>query len=332
MVVPTSLNKNPNQEDEGNQDQCENRQRKKSFVKKFVDALLYNEGDQIDQSSSQTENEESSQEGPQGDARKQLVLGLQKLGRDRKKNLLVRVTDGLLSTADYSQQDLSNESIKDHVVVNTVNGENAIGESWRQEGIQDIQREDDQGNKTRVDSVKIENETDQKDKPTSVSAKFRQRRNEVVSQSTIVGQLGLPNFGFEDENSEEKEEECLSDSSGHRRQKRSVTLSSSELPVQPLRNRDGGKDLELDGHASVEKPPTVEDRSQEEEKDTKSAGDDGNPSALADKQEVRGLPVSTTIHPAKKRSPKAIKHWLRDLNLYKVCVCFSKNGNKLTLL
>ena len=332
MVVSTSLNKNPNQEDEGNQDQCENRQRKKSFVKKFVDPLLYNEGDQIDQSSSQTENEESSQEGPQGDARKRMVLGLQKLDRDRKKNLLVRVIDRLLSRSDHSQQDLSNESIKDHVVVNIANEEYAIGESWRQEGIQDIQREDNGGNKTRVDSVKIENETDQKDKPTSASAKFRERRNEVVSRSTIVGQLGLPNFGFEDENSEEKEEECLSDSSGFRRQKRSVTLSSSELPAQPLMNRDGGKDLELDAHASVEKPPTVEDRSQEEEKKTKSAGDDCNPSALADKQEVRGLLVSTTIHPAKKRRPKTIKHWLRELNLYKVCVCFSKHGKKLILL
>ena len=332
MAVPTSLNKNANQEDEGHQDHRENRQRKKSFVKRFVEVLFYNEGDETDQSSSQTENEESSQEDAQGDARKQMVLGLQKVDRDRKKSLLVRVIDGLLCRSGHSQQDLSTESIKDRVVVNIENEEYAIGESWRQEGIQDIQREDNRGNKTRVDPFKIENETDQKDKPTSVSAKCRQPRSGVVSRSTIVGQLGLPNFGFEYENSEEKEEECSSDSSGHRTQKRSVTFSSSELPVQPLMNWDGGKDLELDAHESVEKPQTFENRSQEEKKETESVGDGSNPSALADKQEVRGLPVSTTIHPAKKRRPKTIKHWLRELNLYKVCVYFSKNGNKLILL
>ena len=332
MVVPTSLNKNANQEDEGHQDHRENRQRKKSFVKRFVEVLFYNEGDETDQSSSQTENEESSQEDAQGDARKQMVLELQKFDRDRKKSLLVRVIDGLLCRSDHSQQDLSTESIKDRVVVNIENEEYAIGESWRQEGIQDIQREEKRGNKTKVNSVKRENEIDQKDKPNSVSAKCRQQRNGVVSRSAIAGQLGLPNFGFEDEKSGEKEEECSSDTSGHQTQKRSVTFSSSELPVQPLMNRDGGKDLEPDAHASVEKPQTFEDRSQEEEKETESVGDGSNPSALADKQEVLGLPVSTIIHPAKKRHPKTIKHWLRDLNLYKVCVCFSINGNKSILL
>ena len=227
MVVPTSLNKNPDQEDEGHRCHCENRQRNTRFVKKFVEVLFCTEGDEIDQSSSQTD--------PQGDASKQMVLGLQKMD------------------------------------------------------------------------------------------KCRQRRYGVVA-STSIGQLGVPNFGFEDEKSEEKEEECSSDTSGHGGQKGSVSFSSSELPVLRSMNGDGEEELELDVHASVEKPPTVEDKSQEGDKDTESVGDGCNPSALENKKEVLGFPVSSTIHPAKKRRPKTLTQWLRDPNLYKVCICFSKSG------
>ena len=96
----------------------------------------------------------------------------------------------------------------------------------------------------------------------------------------------------------------------------SVTFGLSEFSVQPLMNGDGRKDLELD--TSVEKPPTCEDRSQE--KDTECVKDGRNPLTSEDKDEVLGLPGSSTIHPAEERRPKTIKHWLRDPNLYKVCL------------
>ena len=316
----TSSNEKPGQEEEGHQDTVdhENRLRKRSLLQNFVEVLFYDDGDETDQSSSQTEIQKASQEDPQGDARKQMVLGLQKLGRDRKKSLLVRVIDGLLSRSDHSQQDLSIDSIEDHVAVDVVNKEYAIGESWRQEGIQDIQREDNWGNKTIVDSVKREIEIDEEEKPTSVSAKCRQRRNGVVS-STSVGQLGLPNFGFEDERCEEKGEEYSSHISGQRRQKKSVTFSSSELHVLPLTRGDGGRDFKLD--ACDEELPNVTERSREEDKENESVKNGCNPSASEDKQEVLRLPgQSSTVHPAKKRRPKTIKHWLRDPNLYKVCL------------
>ena len=318
------MNENPDQEEEGYQDpdDHENRQRKRSLVQKFVEVLYNDQGDEIDQNSSQTENEKSSQEDPQGDARKQMVLGLQKLDRDRKKSLLVRVIDGLISRSDHSQQDLSTENIEDHVVVDIENKEYVIGENHRTKELHDTQREDYREKNNTVDcSDKGELEVDQDDRPTSVSAKWRQRRSGIVS-TTDDEQLGLPNLGFEHERSEEIEEECSGDTSGHRKQKRSVTFSLSEFPVQPLIKGDEPKDLELD--ASVEKPPTVEDRSQEEDKVTESVVDCRNPSASEDKQEVLGLPSSSAIHQAKKRHPKTIKHWLRDPNFYKVCVCFSK--------
>jgi len=299
----TSLSENPDEKEEEyhNKEDHENRQKKRSTVTKFIEVLFCDKGQEIDQSSSQIENEKSFQDDQQGDATKQMVRGLQKLDRGRKKSFLVRVIDGLLARSDHSQQEeTSTESIEVHVAADIENKECATVENYRrQEGLHDIQRED-------------YGEVDQEG-PTSVSAKCRQRKIEIVSSACDV-QLGLPNFGFEDERSQETLEECTSDTSGHRTQKRSVTFSSSELPVQPLTNEDGKNDLEAD--ASVEKPPTVEDKSQEEDEGTESVEDGRNRSASEDKLET-GL---STIHPAKKGRPKTIKHWLRDPNLYKVCV------------
>ena len=319
----TSWNEKSDQEEKGHQDteDHENRQRKRSVLQKFVEVLFYDEENEINQLPSQTVTEKSSQEDPQSeDTRKQMVLELQKLDRDRKKSLLVRVIDGLLSRSDHSQQEeMPTESIEDHVAVNIANDEYTAGENyWRQESLQDNQREDHRENNEDEDSVDREIEIDEEDKPTLFSASCRQRKRGIASVPT-ERQLGLPNFSFEDEGSEEKQEECSSDTSGQRRQKKSVTFSLSELPVVPSLNEDGGNDFKLD--ASNGKLPTITERSQEEDKEIESVEDGCNPSALEEKQEVLDLPaVSSPIHPVRKRRPKTIKHWLRDPNLYKVCV------------
>ena len=148
----TSSNDKPDKEKEGHQGTVEHetRLRKRSLLQNFVEVLFYDDEDEIDQSPSQTEIQKTPQEDPQGDARKQMVLGLKKLDRDRKKSLLVRVIDGLLSRPDHSQKDLSTESIEDHVRVDIADEEYALGENWRQEGIQDIRGKDNCGNNTTV--------------------------------------------------------------------------------------------------------------------------------------------------------------------------------------
>ena len=314
----TSSNETPEQEEKGHQDKVdhENRQRKRSLLQTFVEVLFYDEGDESDQVPSQTENEKSSQKDPQSeDTKKQMVLELRKLDRERKKSLLMRVVDGLLSRSDNSQQEeMSTESIEDHAALDTANKEYTTGgKCLRQE----------RSNK-EVDSVDREIEVDEEEKPPLFPAKCRQRRSGIV-MVTNVGELGLPNFGFEHEGREEIEEECTSDTSSLRRQKRSVTFNFSEFPVQPLMNGDGGKYVEL--NAPVERWPTVTER--EKEGDCIESG--GNPPASEDKQEVLDLSVSSPIRPAKKRRPKTIRHWLRDPNFYKVCLSFAfvliKNGN-----
>ena len=333
-MLVTSADENADQE-EKEQDIFEhenNRQRKRSLLRKFVDVIFYDEEEETDQSPSQTKLEKSTQGDPKkgdkeiqkalrlkedpesDDTRKQLALELRKLDRDRKKSLLVRVIYGLLYRSDHIQQNFSTDSIEDHAAMDIVNDENATGDSyWTQEELEDIEREANLDNNSEVDSVKGELEVYQEDKPRSVSVQCRQRRSGVVSC-----QLGQSNLGFEDETIKEIEEECSSDTSGQRRQKKSITFSLSELPVQPLMNTDGGKDSGLD--ASVEKLPTVADRCQEDDKETEHVKVGCYPSTSEDKQEVRGLPASSPIHPAEKRRPKTIKHWLRDPSLYKVCL------------
>ena len=313
----TSSNEKPYQEEKGHQEteDRENRQRKRSLLQNFVEVLFYDEEAEIDQNPPQTETDKSSKEDSQSeDRRKQMALELQKLDRDRKKSLLVRVIDGLLSRSDHSQQEeMSTESIEDHVAVGIVNDKCTTGDNyWRQETLQDNQREVHQENNREVDSVDScrEIETDEEDKPTLFPAKCRQRKIGIASVPS-EGRRGQFNFGFEHEGSEEIEEECSSDTSHLRRQKKSVTF---QLPVVPLRNMDGGNNVQVD--ASDQELPTVTKRSEEEEKETESVEDGCTPSGSEYKQEVLASP----IHPAKKRPRKTMKHWLRDLNLYKVCI------------
>ncbi|XP_020601157.1 uncharacterized protein LOC110040282 [Orbicella faveolata] len=177
----TSSNEKSDQEEKRHQDteDHENRRRKRSVLQKFVEVLFYDEEDEIDQSSSQTETEKSSQEDPQSEGtRKQMILGLQKLDRDRKKSLLVRVIDGLLSRSDHIQpEEMSTESIENHFAVDIGNDEYTTGENyWRQESLQDNQREDYRENNKEVDSVHREIEIDEEDKPTLFPAKFHVKR------------------------------------------------------------------------------------------------------------------------------------------------------------
>jgi len=319
------------QEKQDTPDHETNRQKKISLLRKFVDVIFFNEEEEINHGPSQSEIEKPTQGDPQNgdtktqmvlgfkedqqseDTRKQMVLELQKLDRDRKKSLLVRVFNGLLFRSDHSQQEeISNENIEDHVAVDTTNQENY----WGEEGLQNIQREENQEHNNDADSVDREIEIGQEDKPASVSAMCKQRRSGIV-MVTSEGQLGLSNFGFEHEEREEIEE-YSSETSGPREQKKSVTFSLSKFPVLPLINEDGEKHCKLD--SSDDKLPTVANRGQEKDKESASASveDGSNPSEF--KQEVLDLPRSSQIHPAKKRRPKRMKDWLRDPNLYKVCL------------
>jgi len=223
----------------------------------------------------------------------------------------MRVIDGLLSRSDNSQQEeMSTESIEDHAALDTANKEYTTGENYlRQE----------RSNK-EVDSVDREMEVDEEEKPPLFLAKCRQRRSGIVSV-TNEGQLGLPNFGFENERNEEIEKKSSSDTSGLPRQKRSVTLSLSKLPVQPLMNRDGEECGKPD--ASVARLPTVTGRSQEKDKETECVENVCNPLASEYKQEVLDLPVSSPTRPAKKLPLNTIKYWLRDPKLYKVAIIFT---------
>ena len=156
----------------------------------------------------------------------------------------------------------------------------------------------------KVDTVNVEDDKGelhvvQEDKTTLLSAKYRQRQNGVVS-FTNDGKLGLPNLGLEYEGSEEIEKDCSNDASGHRKQKPSAAFSMST--------------------ESVEKASTVAESCQGgRDKAIDSVEGGSNPSVSEDKREVSDHRETLELHPSKKKSPKSMKDWLRDPNLYKVC-------------
>ena len=310
-------------EEKGHQDteEHENRQRKKSLLQNFVDILFYDEEDKYGDNSSQTKIKNTTGDPQNVDTKEQVVLELQNLDRERKKSLLVHVIDRLLSRSDHSQQELSTEGIENSVMIDSENGEHtAAGNTWGKEVLQDLEKETYNSDiNKKLDTVKVEDEKRelemaQEDKTASLSAKCRKRRSGVVS-TTNDGKLGLPNLGFEYERSEEIEKDCSSDTSGLREQKKSVTFSpSAEFPGPSLMTEDRGREFKVD--ESVEKASTVAENGQGRNDKEIDSVESGNNSSVS---EVFDLPVSSPIHPSKKKRPKLMKDWLRDPNLYKVC-------------
>lgn len=322
----TSSNEKANQE-EGHQDieEHDNRQRKTSLLQKFVDIIFHDEENNNNDNSSQIEIQNTTRDPKNEDTKQQMVLELQNVDRERKKSLLMRVIDGLLSRSDQSQQELSYESIKKDVTVDSANEEYTTGKNiWGEEGLQDVEKEPDtsDGN-MKVDTVKEEDEKreldiDQEEKAAWAYAKRRQRKNGVASLTDDF-KLGLPNLGFEYDRSVEKEKDRSSDTSGLPKPKKSVTISlSTEYPVLSSMKEERGKETKL--VESVKKPATVAESSHGiEDERTDSVVVGNNPSATEEKHEVLGVTVLSPIHPSKERCPKSIKDWLTDPNLYKVC-------------
>ena len=96
-----------------------------------------------------------------------------------------------------------------------------------------------------------------------------------------------------------------------------MTFSLSECQVLSLiEGEEAGTNFKI--NESIKKRSTVAEGSQgRKDKGINSVEDRNNSSASEDTHEVLGL--SPSIHPSTKRRHKAVKDWLRDSNLYKVC-------------
>ena len=128
----TSTNEKPDQEEEGHQDTEDHEkspEEKKFSTENLLKFYFMTRETNLIKVHQELRSRKTSQEDPQSDAKKQMVLGLQKLDGDRKKSLLVRVLDGLLSRPDHRQQDLSTISIEDNVAVDIANNECTTGEN-----------------------------------------------------------------------------------------------------------------------------------------------------------------------------------------------------------
>ena len=320
LVVPLT-EKTYKEKGNQNTEDHENRQRQRSILQEFID-IFYDEENKPGDTSSVITTQNTTAESQHEVKKTEMFLKVQHLDRDRKKSLLMRVIDGLLSRSD--QEKLSAGMIEDQVAVDNPN-EKYTGKNHRRiEGLHMVEKEtNNSGSKRKVDTdkdgqEKRELEICQEAITTSHAAKSRQRRSGVVSIKND-GKLGVPNLGFafEYEKSEESDKDCPRDTSEAPKPKRSVTFSLSECHVPSLIDGDeAGKNFKI--NEFIEKRTTVAERSLgRKDKGIDSAEDRNDPSASEDKHEVLGL--SPSIHPSKKRPHKAVKDWLRDPNLYKVC-------------
>jgi len=123
--------------------ELENRERRKSFLQKFVSAIFNEEETKVGHNT--TQKAEEAAEKPQNeDTRHHLVSELQTLDRDRKKSFVLRVIDGLLSRSDHTQSEMSICDIEDDVAAGDEHDKNEAGAIyWKQETkLENVQRED----------------------------------------------------------------------------------------------------------------------------------------------------------------------------------------------
>lgn len=298
-------------EDEGQEvtEEVEHRQRKRSFLQKFVAAVFNDE--EANAGHNTAHNTGEADEEPQSEERSDhLVLELHSLDRDRKRSFVVRVIDGLLSRFDHSQQEISTGNVEHQAAVNSANGENEAGANyWRQEEPQDEVKKDTGEGFKKLLTIEDDETTElaigrDDSAEVSISAKCRNRVDVPV---TIDGKLGVPNFEF----SEDVEKERLGNTSGVQKPRKSVAFSLPETPAITQIDEKSGKELRRDD--PVEKK-VIMTGGEERQIHVQQQRTDSDVHDLA-------APPPIIRCPHAKRRPKTVKDWLTDPDVYKVCHC-----------
>ena len=297
MLMASSYDKR--QEDEGREatEELEQRQRKRSFLQKFVAAIFNDEETNFDHSTPQ-KTEETEDGLQQEDTRRNMVSELQHLPRDRKRSFVVRVINGLISRSDHghSQREWFADNIEDRVTHDSARDENGGGATlWRHEELEDVGNEDTKAEETYKNVHAIQNEDGieelgiDKDDRFDVLVTAQHRERVDVHFTNDVKPAGLhTDLGCEYERGEKGENDCSSGSSGVRKLRKSVAFSLPETPtLTQISRKKRERELKLDDE-SVEKQ----------------------------------VIISSPIRPPKKRRPKTVKDWLKDPNVYKVCYIF----------
>lgn len=286
--------------------------RKKSVLQKFV-AAIFSEGDNyIVHARYKPVFEEETKDPERVDTKKHMVLEVQQLDRERKKSLMMRVFDGLLSRLGHEEEE---EQPKLTVgIEHQVSADNehesylADKECCRHEENETFREEDTWKMPNNNKAVDEEAGDGVEEKfpgtlETSILSKRKQRKHAIVMTS-VNGRNSVLNLGSEYDTSDDSEKENFMRTTV-KNQKKSVTFDEPGLSNIPSMDEGTQKKLSLESAQSYLAQDCAEDNTRES-------------AALDDNPDPHSLPVLSEILPTERKRPKRIKDWLRDPNLYRV--------------
>ena len=271
--------------------------RKKSVLQKFV-AAIFSEGDNyIVHARYKPVFEEETKDPEREDTKKRMVLEVQQLDRERKKSLMMRVFDGLLSRLGHEEEEQPKLTVGIEHQVSADNEHErylADKEYCRHEENETFREEDTWKMLNNNKAVDEEAGDGVEEKfpgtlETSILSKRKQRKHAIVMTS-VNGR--------------------------NKNQKKSVTFDEPGLSDIPSKDEGTQKKLSLE---DLPKDGTILSESAQSYLAQDCAEDNTRESAVLDDNPApHSFPVLSEILPTERKRPKRIKDWLRDPNLYRV--------------
>ena len=297
--------------------------RKKSVLQKFV-AAIFSEGDNyIVHARYKPVFEEETKDPERVDTKKRMVLEVQQLDRERKKSLMMRVFDGLLSRLGHEE-----EEEQPKLTVGIEHQVSADNEHERYLADKECCRHEENETFREEDTWKMPNNNKAVDEEagdgveekfpgtleTSILSKRKQRKHAIVMTS-VNGRNSVLNLGSEYDTIDDSEKENFIRTTV-KNQKKSVTFDEPGLSNIPSMDEGTQKKLSLE---DLPKDGTILSESAQSYLAQDCAEDNTRESAVLDDNPApHSFPVLSEILPTERKRPKRIKDWLRDPNLYRV--------------
>ena len=339
-----SLHDKTGYEEQGNEDieNQENGQRKRSLMQKFIAAFFYDEDSTLAVSPPETETEETTGYSQQEHTTTEMVSEIRSLDRERKKSILVKVIDGLLSRSEHG---ISTGNSEDHALEESTHTKHVVSEKVRgdEEDVAENTKEGKESGNITDDNKQMGPNTKRGEKDDSLidgdattdihpelSVLYlnRKRKSGVVGVPDYAN-LGLSNFGFNYERHEEMKIKCDSDSSNLR--KNSVAFKVPDSPVLPSAINEEGI-IEFNDDESLSKQPGMTEIGQNcsekwPSQESSIAEGDNTSSDPTDNPNVPCRSISSPNNTLEKNPPKTMKDWMKDPSLYKVYRCIWSHTN-----
>ncbi|XP_022807353.1 uncharacterized protein LOC111344393 [Stylophora pistillata] len=315
----------------------EQRERKKSFLRKSVNALLKDKENDSDHNQSNPDTEMARNNPESEDTKNWICLEVENLDRERKNSLLFRVYNGLFSRLHHAEERQAtytgsngHQAAEDNEYDKDITG----GKYCKKEEMDTIPEEKIRKTSLGMDSSnkgerKIGNDKETMIKDFSEASVSSDHGQSEYGHPAIPNgdDYRLPSFGFTcDRNEDAVKANVLNTSVG--KPNKAVTFSSPVFPAMPSMLEDQPKELvfnELIGETTNlnESAQNYLRQSWKNDESIVSYKGNNNSSVVEANPDLHGPHVLPESVQSKRKRPKRIKDWLRDPNLYKVAIIFT---------